>query len=74
MANVRERTIFSDRGLTITAIEEVDVRSGLSRRSCFFTASVKPVAIVVKGPEGTYALDMTGQPVDRERIELAAGA
>ena len=36
------------------------------------TGSVKPIAVIVKEPGRTYALDMAAQPVDIDRMELPA--
>lgn len=34
--------------------------------------SLKPIAIIVKEPDRTYALDLCGQPVAIDRLNLPA--
>jgi dihydrodipicolinate reductase len=70
MSSVRARTVFSDHGLTVTAVESVEFRTDRSNRRRFVFGSVRPVAVIVREPDRTYALDMDAQPVNIERMDL----
>jgi hypothetical protein len=69
MASVRARIVFSDEKVTVTAIESVELRAGQSHRRRFVTGSLKPIAVIVKEPGRTYALDMAAQPVDVDQSD-----
>ena len=73
MASVRTRTVFSDHGLTVTAVESVELQTDRSTRRCIVIGSLRPIAIIVREPGRSYAFDMAAQPVDIERIGLPAG-
>lgn len=70
MARVCARTIFSDRKLTVTAVESLEFPTGRSNHGHFFMASLKPIAIIVTEPDRTYALDLAARPVDIDRLDL----
>ena len=72
MASVRTRTVFSDHKLTVTAVESVEFRTDGSNRRRFVIGSLRPLAVIVKEPDRTYALDIAAQPVDIEHIGLPA--
>ena len=72
MTTVRAKTVFSDAKLTVTAIESVDFQTVKTNRRRHVTGSVKPIAVIVKEPGRTYALDMAAQRVDIDRLELPA--
>lgn len=72
MAGVRTRTLFSDNELTVTAVESVEFQTDRSRRRRFVTGSLRPVAVIVREQDRTYALDMAAQPVDIDRMDLPA--
>lgn len=67
MATLRETTVFSDKRLTVTAVESVEFRTHGSNRGRFVIASLRPVAVIVREPDRTYALDMAAPPVDMDR-------
>jgi len=73
MTRLRARTVFSDDTLTVTAIEKLALRSDTFERGCFFSGSLRPVAVIVKLPDRTYALDMAAQALDLDHVELPAG-
>lgn len=70
MGTLRARTIYSDQRFTVTAVESVALRTDTLRRGRFLTASLAPVAVIVREPGRTYALDLAGQPVDIDRLDL----
>lgn len=73
MTRLRARTVFSDDTVTVTAVEKLALRSGTLRRGSFFCGSLRPVAVIVKLPDRTYALDMAAQALDLDHAELPAG-
>ena len=72
MARLRERSVFADQKITVTAVEALEFRTGRTNRGRFLTASLKPVAVIVREPDRTYALDMCAEPVDIDRLNLLA--
>ena len=72
MAGVRTRTIFSDQKTTVAAVESVEFRIDHTHCKRFVIGSLRPIAIVVREPGRTYALDMAGQPIDIDRMDLPA--
>lgn len=72
MASVRTTPIFSAAGLTVTAVESVEFRSEGSQCRRFVTGSLRPVAVIVREQDRTYALDMAAQPVDIDALGLPA--
>lgn len=72
MASVRTRPIFSAAGLRVTAVESVEFRSQGSKRRRFVTGSLRPIAVIVREQDRTYALDMAAQPVDIDELGLPA--
>ena len=72
MADVRARTVFSDHEITVTAVESVEFQTNRSNRRRFAIGILQPVAVIVREPGKTYALDMAAQPVDIEGLGLPA--
>ena len=72
MAEVRTRTVFSDREISITAVESVGFQTERSNRRRFAIGSLRPIAVIVREPCKTYAFDMAAQPVDIEGLGLPA--
>ena len=70
MATVRTRVILSDKKLTVTAVEFLEFRADGTNHRRFMTASLKPIAVIVREPDRIYALDMAAQPVDIDRLDL----
>jgi hypothetical protein len=70
MTALRERTVFSDDRLTVTAIESLELRADRMNHMRYVTGDLQPIAIVVKEQGRTYALDMAGQSVAIDRLNL----
>ena len=70
MATLRTSTVFVDENFTLTAIESLDVHTGGTDDWGYWRGSLKPIAVIVREPDRTYALDMTGQPVDTDQLDL----
>jgi hypothetical protein len=70
MTTLRARTVFSDDKVTVTALELLEFRTNKSKHVRYVTGDLRPMAILVKEPDRTYALDMAAQPIDIERLDL----
>jgi hypothetical protein len=70
MTTLRARTVFSDEKLTVTALELLEFRTDKMKYMRYVTGDLRPMAILVKEPDRTYALDMAAQPIDIERLDL----
>lgn len=64
--------MFSDDMFTVTAIESLRIRSDRTGCPLHVVASLKPIAVVVKEKDRTYALDMDAQPLEIDRLHLPA--
>lgn len=71
MNSLRTKTLFADDRLSVVAIESIDLHTEYASRFCYLTASLKPVAIVVRQPGETYAIGMDAKPVDIDIDELS---
>jgi hypothetical protein len=56
------------RNTRLIAVESVALRSGRSGRNCILQGRIKPVAVIVCGPQGAYALDMDARPADLSKL------
>jgi hypothetical protein len=68
MANLRARTIFTGSTLSLIAVESVDSWYRKTRSGCRVCGKVEPIAVIVCGPNGNYALDMQAKPADLEQL------
>ena len=73
MGRLRTREIFVDSRYTVIAVESVHLRCRKQDTSCQLYASIKPIAVIVRSPDGTYALDIEANPTDITRLEHVAG-
>ena len=71
MTTLRARTVFSGERLTVTAIESLQLSEVRRQRGRLVIGSLKPVAVIVREPGRTYALDMDAQPVDVDQVNLS---
>jgi len=65
---LRTREIYSNKALTVSVIESVETWRSRSVALCYAAGRIEPIAVVVAGPDGEYALDVDAQPIDRERL------
>lgn len=70
MARFRATTVFSSRRLTVATVESLELRAGRMRCGRWITASLKPIAVIVRAQDQTSAFDMDGQPVDIDLLDL----
>jgi hypothetical protein len=74
MAWLRTKTIFADQRFTVITVESVELRQGSTGYGHHLTASLEPVAVVVKEPDNTYAIDMEGKPVSIDIQQLSSAS
>jgi hypothetical protein len=70
MASLRTKTVFADKGITVTAVESVELWSDRTNHRQFITGRLEPIAVIVREADKTSAFDMGGQPVDIDRLDL----
>ena len=72
MASLRAKTVFADHGITVTAVESMELRFDRKNHPQFITGRLEPIAVIVKEPDRTHAFDMDAQPVDIDQLNLPA--
>ena len=68
MAALRAREIINQPMLKLIAVESIDLGPRKTQIGWHCFAKMEPVAVIVCGPDGTYALDVDAQPADVERL------
>lgn len=69
MKTYRTRQIFNDASLSVIAVESVDSRRTRTNTGCQMYGNIQPVAVVVCGPAGAYALGMEAEPADLDQLK-----
>jgi dihydrodipicolinate reductase len=72
MASLRAKTVFADQGITVTAVESLELRSDRTNHRQFITGRLEPIAVIVREPDRTYAFDMGAQSIDIDELNLPA--
>jgi dihydrodipicolinate reductase len=70
MASLRAKTVFADQGITVTAVESLELRVDRTNHRQFISGSVEPIAVIVREADKTYAFDMDAQPIDIDQLNL----
>jgi len=70
MGSLRSIEIYNDSLFTLIAVESVDFRQRRTNTDCQLYGSIKPIAVVVCGPDRTYALDMEARSADLDQLKL----
>jgi dihydrodipicolinate reductase len=70
MASLRAKTVFADQGITVTAVESLELRFDRTNHRQFITGRLEPVAVIVREADRTYAFDMDAQSVDIDELTL----
>ena len=65
---LRNRQVFRDKALTISVVESVESWHDQSSSRCQVIGKIEPLAVVVSGPDGDYALDVNAQPIDPDHL------
>ena len=68
MSTLRTSVIFSDTRLTLIAVESVDIQHNKTNTGCRLYGNIEPIAVIVCGPDGSYALDMEAKLIAIEQL------
>ena len=68
MGTLRASEIFNDSGLMLIAIESVDFRYSKTNTICRVYGKMEPIAVIVCGPDATYAVDMEAKPAALDQL------
>ena len=68
MGTLRASEIFNDSRLMLIAVESVDVQHCKTYIGCRMFGNIKPIAVIVCGPDGTYALDVEAKPATLDQL------
>lgn len=68
MSSLRSREICDEYGYRLLAVESVDLRCSSFACGCQLFGKIEPVAVIVCGPRGVYALDAQARPVDLDQL------
>lgn len=68
MGTLRASEIFNDSRFMLVAIESVDFQHTKMHNSCHLYGNIKPIAIIVCGPDKIYSLDMEAKPSPIEQL------
>lgn len=68
MTTLRSREIYKDSSVTLIAVESMDFHPGKTTSGFHVSGTIEPIAVIVSGPVGTYALGMDGQALDLDQL------
>lgn len=69
MNTMRASEIFNDAGLMIVVIESVEFLHCNTNTICQMYGKIVPVAVVVCGPDSSYAIDMEAKPASLDQLK-----
>ncbi|MBT8090273.1 MAG: hypothetical protein KJO01_08710 [Gammaproteobacteria bacterium] len=72
MDRLRTNIVFGDQRFTVTVVQSLEFRTGSWNHKRFLTGSLASIAVIVREPGRSYALDMDGQPGDIDSSILGA--
>jgi len=68
MSTLRAREIFNNSALMLIAVESVDFRHNKTGTSCQLFCNIEPIAVIICGPDTSYALDMKAKPATIDQL------
>lgn len=68
MGTLRTSEIFNDARLKLIAVESVDFLHDKTNTGCRLYGSIEPVAVIVSGPDGSYAVNMEATLIDLDQL------
>jgi hypothetical protein len=68
MDRLRTSIVFDDQRFTVTVVQSLQFRTGSSNHKRFLTGSLQPIAVIVKAPDKSYALDMEARLIDIDSV------
>ncbi len=69
MGTLRSNEIFSGPRHKVIAVESVDVVHSRTNTGCRMYGRIEPIAVIVSGPGGTYAVDMEATLTDLDQLK-----
>jgi len=68
VGTLRAKEIFNDARIKVIAVESVDVQPSKANNSCQLYGNIEPIAIIICGPDTTYALDIEAKPTPFDQL------
>lgn len=68
MEKLRASEIFRNSRHLLIAVESVDLQFHKADIFCQLSGNVKPIAVIVCGPDGNYAFDMEARPAGLKQL------
>jgi uncharacterized spore protein YtfJ len=68
MSNLRAKEIYKDVSRTIFTVESVEIQHSTTKTGGHLIGNIKPIAVIVRSPEGIYALDMEANPANMDQL------
>lgn len=68
MGTLRASVILNDSSLMLIAVESVDLQPSKMGSGCFLHGNIKPIAVVVCGVDGIYAIDMEAKIIRFDQL------
>lgn len=65
---LRTRQVYSDTAFTVRVVESVETWQSRTATGCQAAGKIEPLAVVVSGPDGEYAVDVNAEPIGAERL------
>lgn len=68
MSILRVSEVFNNSRLMLIAVESIDFQRNRTTSGCRVYGSIEPVAVIVCGPDASYALDMEAKPAAIDQL------
>lgn len=68
MDTLRASEIFNNSRFKIITVESVSLNRRKANTSCLLNGRIKPIAVVICGPDAVYALDMGAKLISLEQL------
>jgi len=68
MSTLRISEIFRDSTFTLIAVESVNVWHSKTNTDCRLYGNIEPIAVIVSGLDGVYALDMDAKLIAFDQL------
>jgi len=68
MDTLRANEIFNDSRFKVIIVESVSLNHNKANTSCLLNGKIKPIAVIICGPDRIYALDMDAKLINLEQL------
>ena len=68
MTTLRSREIYKDSNVTLIAVDSIELRPSKTTFGFHCSGTIEPIAVIVSGPDGTYAVGMDAQALDLDQL------